>query len=379
MSLDVVLIPLTMAPGGFTVDVRNLSAGLVERGHHVTVIGVASPGTRLPGLPEEIEFVTLPPAGGHALAQRHNVGFGIRRELQRRPRALVQAFGCLPSYLTFASLMAARLDGRPTVWYPSLHPGRRVMWEGQGLKQLMLGFDAAGRQFGRVVDAVAVNTETEAAWFRAAGARRVEVMPPAVDDVAPLAAEARADFRRRFGLGPGPVVVVVALRDEPRKGLAFGFEAFRRAAQRVPGAQLLVIGIDSAAADPGPGAVFAGRVSDADLTASLAAADLLFVPSLYEAFSRVVIEAWQQRTPALVTDGVALAPTVRGVGGEEVPFGDVAAAEEALVRLLGDAELRDRLGTAGRRLVDERFLVPTLVDHAERLYTELWQARGGAA
>jgi glycosyltransferase involved in cell wall biosynthesis len=44
-----------------------------------------------------------------------------------------------------------------------------------------------------------------------------------------------------------------------------------------------------------------------------------------------------------------------GETGELVPYGDVAALEGALLRLLSDRELADRMGAAGRLRARDRF------------------------
>src|SRR5207248_2015675 len=99
------------------------------------------------------------------------------------------------------------------------------------------------------------------------------------------------------------------------------------------------------------------------------------VPSAYEGLPRVVLEAWQAGLPVVATDRVALAPTIRGVGGEIVAYGDVERAARVLSRLLDEPARRERYGAAGRRLVSERFLLPRLVAETAALYAPLVAAR----
>ena len=81
-----------------------------------------------------------------------------------------------------------------------------------------------------------------------------------------------------------------------------------------------------------------------------AKAELAVVPSLYEGFSLPAIEAMVTGTALVATDGGAL-PEVTGRDGETVlacPAGDAEALAATIARGLDDAELRARVGAAGR-------------------------------
>ncbi len=93
--------------------------------------------------------------------------------------------------------------------------------------------------------------------------------------------------------------------------------------------------------------------SDDDLAAWYHAADVFCLPSVArsEAFGLVQIEAHAAGTPTVSTDlttGVPFA-NLDGVTGLTVPVGDVEALAAALGTILGDDELRQRLGAAGAR------------------------------
>src|SRR3954469_4600674 len=88
-----------------------------------------------------------------------------------------------------------------------------------------------------------------------------------------------------------------------------------------------------------------------------AEAEVAVVPSLYEGFSLPAIEAMACGVPLVATTGGAL-PEVVGKDGDTgllVPPGDPSALAVALGRALDDAELRARLGEAGRKRVLEKF------------------------
>ncbi len=102
---------------------------------------------------------------------------------------------------------------------------------------------------------------------------------------------------------------------------------------------------------------FVSGVPDERIVELYAEADMAVVPSLYEGFSLPAIEAMCTGTPLVATDGGAL-PEVTGTDGETVlqcPAGDSDALASTIARGLDDAELRARIGEAGRRRVLDRW------------------------
>lgn len=102
---------------------------------------------------------------------------------------------------------------------------------------------------------------------------------------------------------------------------------------------------------------FVSGVSDERIVELYAESELAVVPSLYEGFSLPAIEAMSTGICLVATTGGAL-PEVTGTDGDTVlscPPGDSDALAAAIRRGLDDAELRARIGTAGRIRVVERW------------------------
>jgi glycosyltransferase involved in cell wall biosynthesis len=102
---------------------------------------------------------------------------------------------------------------------------------------------------------------------------------------------------------------------------------------------------------------FVSGVSDERIVELYAEAEMAVVPSLYEGFSLPAIEAMCTGTPLVATDGGAL-PEVTGTDGDTVlqcPAGDKDALAAAIARGLDDADLRARVGAAGRARVLDRW------------------------
>ncbi|MFF4028247.1 glycosyltransferase [Streptomyces sviceus] len=161
-------------------------------------------------------------------------------------------------------------------------------------------------------------------------------------------------------------IVTTSSADVPLKGLVFLVEALAKVRTEHPGAQVVVVGkrptegpVAAAIERYGlEGAVdFVKGISDAELVDLVRSAEVACVPSLYEGFSLPAAEAMATGTPLVATTGGAI-PEVAGRDGETclaVPPGDSGALAVALSRLLGDPDLRARLGAAGRERVLARF------------------------
>ncbi|MFI6943017.1 glycosyltransferase family 4 protein [Streptomyces sp. NPDC050418] len=161
-------------------------------------------------------------------------------------------------------------------------------------------------------------------------------------------------------------IVTTSSADVPLKGLVFLVEALAKVRTETPEAHLVVVGKRP---EHGPVAKaitrygledavrFVKGISDQELVDLVRSAQVACVPSLYEGFSLPAAEAMATGTPLLATTGGAI-PEVAGTDGETclaVPTADAGALAAGLTRLLGDPQLRTRLGAAGRARVLANF------------------------
>lgn len=239
-------------------------------------------------------------------------------------------------------------------------------------------------------DLVVAASEVERAHLAAHGASpgRVAVIPCGVDTELFRPGD-RDAARAALGLDDRPLALYVG-RIAPIKGLDTLLDAVARL--RALGLRLLVVGgeadepldgheaeIRRRAEALGLGAAvsFVGAQPQDRLRDYYVAADVTVLPSYYESFGMVALEAMACGSPVLATRVGGLATTVLdGVTGVLVPDGDAAALAGSLERLLGDAALRWRLGREGVRWA-ARHRWPCVVEAVCREYARL-EPRAGS-
>jgi len=139
-----------------------------------------------------------------------------------------------------------------------------------------------------------------------------------------------------------------------RKGGPELVTAFTQLAARLPKARLRIVGTSPKISHPQIEVL--GLVPVERIPALIAQACVLCLPSRYEPFGIVVLEAFAQKVPAVVTRVDALAHLVKeGVTGRVVEPGDTAALAAALEDLLLHPEKCRAYGEAAHSFAAEHF------------------------
>jgi phosphatidylinositol alpha-1,6-mannosyltransferase len=216
----------------------------------------------------------------------------------------------------------------------------------------------------------------------------LSLLPPAVDAERFSPGADGTSVRERHGLQDREVILCVS-RLVPRKGEDTLIRAMAIVARQVPGAALLIAGdgpnraaLEAMVWEAPPGSVvFTGEVPDEELPAYYAACDLFAMPCRsrfggleVEGFGIVFLEA-AAAAKAVVAgrSGGAAEAMLDEVTGVLVEGREPKAVALAVSRLLLDASLRARMGTAGRARVEEEF---TWSMRAEQLARILSRAAG---
>lgn len=109
-----------------------------------------------------------------------------------------------------------------------------------------------------------------------------------------------------------------------------------------------------------------------DIRELLAIADIFVLPSYREGLPKALLEASSMRKAVITTDTTGCREVVaNGESGLLVPVGDSNALADAIVKLVDDKSLRERMGERGREIVIARFDVERIVQAHLELYRSI--------
>jgi glycogen(starch) synthase len=189
--------------------------------------------------------------------------------------------------------------------------------------------------------------------------KRVSVIPNGIDpDDLPAQEPAELERLRSEFAAPEEKLVLLIGRLVYEKGFQLALEAMPRVVEEAPGTRFLVAGSGTHEAELHRQAeelglmehgTFLGWIGDDVLHSLYRIADLTVVPSIYEPFGLVALEAMASGCPCIVADTGGLREVVvHEEGGLRFRADDPEALAEVAIRVLSDDEL-------GRRLVADAY------------------------
>ncbi len=199
----------------------------------------------------------------------------------------------------------------------------------------------------------------------------------------------KGEARAKLGLDGDEQIVLYVGRFDPRKGIETLVRASARTKAFAEGRlKLVIVGgshpdrvdgqernrIEQIVQETGltEKTLFAGQVKHNMLPFYYAAADVCVIPSHYEPFGLVAIEAMACGTPVIASDVGGLKFTVLSEQtGLRVSPQDTAAFATAINRLLANKAWARNLGTCGSLQVNQQFSWTMIANQLSRLYQSL--------
>ncbi|MEM8729303.1 MAG: glycosyltransferase family 4 protein [Pseudomonadota bacterium] len=176
----------------------------------------------------------------------------------------------------------------------------------------------------------------------------------------------------------GEVRLVFVGRLAPVKGLHVLFDALMALREEMPKLHLVLVGDGSdrarlqEAAEPlGDMVTFTGYLSQTEVAQAMIAGDICVLPSFAEGVPVVLMEAFASGKPVIATQVAGVGELVEdGESGFLVPPGDAETLADRIRLLADDAELRARMGAAGRAKVVADFDIRTEAARLARLFAD---------
>ena len=172
-------------------------------------------------------------------------------------------------------------------------------------------------------------------------------------------------------------LIVTNSADMPLKGLYYLLRAVSKVAQFLP-VKLTIVGTPQKNGFSqrliqklgiGNLITFTGRIAEEQFVREYAKATAAVVPSVYEGFGLPVGEAMACAVPVISTTGGAL-PEVVGDAGLLVPPADDQALAQAILTILQQPQLAQKLGWAGHQRVHQHFTWPKAAQKTVAVYRE---------
>jgi glycogen(starch) synthase len=373
--------------GGLGRHVHALATNMVTAGHDVTVVTRHAPGAPVEEYAEGVRILraredppTFPADTSNLLAWtmafNHTLTRVALRATQTGRYDVVHAHDWLVTHtgvtmrdhldIPLVATIHATEAGRHQGWLPEDH-NKSIhsveWWLAREAVRVIVCSDYMKWEVNRLLELPAERTDVV---HNGVDVLRWHARPRAV-----------ASARVQFADGDAPLISYAG-RLVYEKGVQHLIAALPQLRDRHAGLRLVVAGdgpyraeLEALAVELGlsDAVTFAGFLGGHDLTALMGASDCYVVPSIYEPFGMVALEAAAVGTPVAVADTGGLAEIVEdGVTGVKFAAKDPGALAAAVSSLLGDRDHARTMARRARRRVREDFNWPAIVARTTRVY-----------
>ncbi|HYZ29755.1 MAG TPA: glycosyltransferase family 4 protein [Thermoleophilaceae bacterium] len=357
--------------GGLARHVRKLAEGLVEQGTEVHVL--TRGGAHRPA-EEERHGVVVHRVAEPDFPKNDLDAFIVWVERMNRDLAAIgEKLGerleldIVHSHDWLVAPAAEQLKERfGTPWLVTVHATEHGRHQGWVRKHPQSYIHRIEREMVRSADAVITCSDFMRGHvnqvFRVAK-RRITTIPNGIDplDLEPIEPVDLAVLRARYA-EPGEQLILLVGRLVYEKGFHLALEALPGVIKRLGNVRFVVCGTGTAEADLKEQArelklmqhgSFIGWTGDDTLHSLYRVADLCVVPSIYEPFGLVALEAMASGCLCLVADTGGLREVVPedGTAGLRFRARDPRSLGRMIEKMLTDPELRERLTTEAREHV----------------------------
>jgi D-inositol-3-phosphate glycosyltransferase len=383
--------------GGMNVYVRELSRQLSQHGIAVDVY------TRRqdPDLPEVLEFdsqarVIHLNAGPSAPYPKHDIYDHMPEFVSRVQAFIAQAgvqYDCLHSHYWVSGWVALRL--RQILQVPMVHMSHTLgypknsavqqPWEREPPTRLQVEYEVLKHSDRLIAESQA--SKDHMVQDYGVDPARIDIIPCGVE-TSIFHPYDRRQARLRLGLSDGPILLFIG-RLQPLKGIDTLLRCAHHVRRQHDDVQVLIVGGGVDSDDPherqerdrlhalvqelnlAEHVRFIDAQPQEQLAYYYAASDVLVMPSHYESFGMVVLEAMACGTPVVASHVGGLASTVlHGQTGFLAPVGDVQAFARSVDQVISAPALWQSMSEASYRRA-QSYTWPRIMKRTLQLYREV--------
>lgn len=371
--------------GGLGRHVWSLSTAMVRAGHDVTVVARHAPGApieeQLDGVrvlraPEDPPLFPLstPTLLSWVMAFNHGLIRAALRATHAAQFDVIHAHDWLVAQT--AVTLKEQLRVPLVVTIHSTEIGRHLGWLPEEMNRRIHSME---RWLGHEADRIILCSDymrREAVHLLGITKAKIDVVPNGVD-MSAWRTDPAAVHRTRRRYGDSGPLIGYAGRLVYEKGVQSLLYALPELSRRHPGLRLFIAGDGPYLAelrdlvdrlDLTRVVTFAGFLG-AELPAAMAAADVMVVPSIYEPFGMIALEAAATGTPVAAAATGGLVEIIEpGRTGIMFPAGTPPALADAVSLLLGDRDGAGRMAANAKRKVASRYTWGGVVANVHGVY-----------
>jgi len=356
-------------PTGIIAHIRNLARALADRDHSVKVIMLGN----------NKEFVE---GGGEYLFSPNLLHFILDVHRQAKQSDVIHCHDTLSVLSSLPKRNHALIYTNHSVFADTRFHCSHHEWQGNTGLSLRTKLKCSvakilGRNVLRTVDkviAVSNFVKDTVNQIYGVSSSKIEVVFNGVDAkdfTCSGITSNKEDVRRIFFVKP----------NEPRKGLHHLLKALPLILWKIPEVKLIVVGIKPSGdyqqfiqglierSHIRDNVIFTGKIDFSDLVYSYLSSDLVIIPSIYEAFAIVALEAGICSKPVIASNiGGLNEAVVDGETGFLVDVRNPTLLAEAITKILSDNSLARRLGENARKRILENFTWDRISTKVECIY-----------
>jgi glycosyltransferase involved in cell wall biosynthesis len=236
--------------------------------------------------------------------------------------------------------------------------------------------------YNSMASAVVVNSEATKETLRTANPwldqRKVHVVLHGLDP-AMCAGTSREKSRAALGIPRDCFVAGFVGRLSEQKGIPYLLEAIKILSAKLPAALFAIVGtgeLEPKVLDFLKEHSLAGKVRvlgfRKDVAEIMPAFDTLLVPSLWEGFGLVLVEAMLAGVPPIASNTSSIPEIVQdGANGLLVPARDPQSLADAVLRLQRETGLLESLAANGRKTVREKYSMAAMAAGFESIFAQI--------